>query len=85
MKIADDPRRARRAFIREHHPDRGGDAQDFIAGLERLSSGLGAKAGGVRVVIRPSPSWRGRIVAVRRSSLTGSNAPAKTCIRRESP
>lgn len=75
MKIADDPRRARRAFIREHHPDRGGDAQDFIAGLERLSSGLGPKAGGVRVVIRPSPSWRGRIVAVRRRVLRRPGPP----------
>ncbi|GAA0706854.1 hypothetical protein Drose_16085 [Dactylosporangium roseum] len=28
--------RARRAFIRAHHPDRGGDAAVFIAGLARL-------------------------------------------------
>ena len=28
----------RRAFIREHHPDRGGDAGTFIAGLRALGA-----------------------------------------------
>ena len=27
----------RRAFIREHHPDRGGDPDEFIEGLHRLA------------------------------------------------
>ncbi|HZC52873.1 MAG TPA: hypothetical protein VE441_10285 [Mycobacterium sp.] len=66
MNAADDVRRARRAFIRDHHPDRGGDTQYFIAGLERFSSHLVSKDSGIRVVVRPSPSWRGRIVAVGR-------------------
>jgi hypothetical protein len=37
--MADDPRlRAeRRAFIREHHPDRGGNPDEFIEGLHRLA------------------------------------------------
>jgi hypothetical protein len=29
-------RLARREFIRDHHPDRGGDPDDFIAGLAEL-------------------------------------------------
>jgi hypothetical protein len=75
MTTADDHRGARRAFIREHHPDRGGDTQYFIAGLERLSSGSGPTAGGVRVVIRPAPSWRGRIIAVKRRVLRRAGPP----------
>ena len=39
MAVADDPdlRAERRAFIRDHHPDRGGDPDEFIAGLRRLA------------------------------------------------
>ncbi len=32
----DQLRRQRRAFVAEHHPDRGGDAAAFVAGLARL-------------------------------------------------
>jgi hypothetical protein len=36
---ADNRRRvARREFIRDHHPDRGGDPDDFIAGLARMDT-----------------------------------------------
>jgi hypothetical protein len=31
----------RRAFIREHHPDRGGDPRAFIAGLRTLDAERG--------------------------------------------
>ncbi len=30
-------RAQRRAFIRDHHPDRGGHPDDFIEGLRRLA------------------------------------------------
>jgi len=66
MNTADDVRRARRAFIRAHHPDRGGDTEFFVAGLERFSFHAGPKETRIRVVIRPSPDWRGRVVAVGR-------------------
>ena len=36
MTAADEARR--RAFIREHHPDRGGDPGAFIAGLRALDA-----------------------------------------------
>lgn len=32
-------RAAYRAFVREHHPDRGGDPEEFVAGLARFRSG----------------------------------------------
>lgn len=32
-------RAAYRAFVREHHPDRGGDPQFFVAGLARFRTG----------------------------------------------
>jgi hypothetical protein len=35
-------RSAFRAFVREHHPDRGGDPEVFVAGLARF--GTGARA-----------------------------------------
>jgi hypothetical protein len=67
MDSADDARRARRAFIRAYHPDRGGNTQYFIAGLERLSRQLEPIAEDpIRVFIRPALSWRGRLIAVGR-------------------
>jgi len=61
----DDPQRRadRRAFIRDHHPDVGGDPDEFIEGLHRLTAtprstrptgshaeqdGVGQQAGGLR-------------------------------------
>lgn len=36
----DDAQRAEfRAFVRTHHPDRGGDTAEFVAGLDRLRTG----------------------------------------------
>jgi hypothetical protein len=77
MNIAEDARRARRAFIREHHPDRGGDPQCFIAGLERFSAPLGRRDSKVRVVIRPTPSWRGRIVTAGRRVVRREAGPPR--------
>jgi hypothetical protein len=35
-------RAAYRAFVREHHPDRGGDPDAFVAGLARFRAGSAA-------------------------------------------
>ena len=35
-------RAAFRAFVREHHPDRGGDPEVFMTGLARFDSAPGA-------------------------------------------
>ncbi|MDQ2845433.1 MAG: hypothetical protein M3Y77_03580 [Actinomycetota bacterium] len=40
----EDTRRARRAWIREHHPDRGGDPERFAEGLRRLAGGQPASS-----------------------------------------
>jgi hypothetical protein len=49
-------RRARREFIRAHHPDRGGDPAAFAAGLAELDQSL---AGGPapRVVVVADTPW----------------------------
>jgi hypothetical protein len=39
-------RAAYRAFVREHHPDRGGDPEVFVAGLARFRVGPGGAAPG---------------------------------------
>ena len=41
-------RAARRAFIRAHHPDHGGDPGQFIEGLRRLDDLTSAPDGGAR-------------------------------------
>jgi hypothetical protein len=43
---------ARRAFIREHHPDRGGDPQMFITGLQQLTPAVPAESAAPVVVYR---------------------------------
>jgi hypothetical protein len=59
----------RLAFIREHHPDRGGDPSAFIAGLRALESELEQASGPVPgvIVVRRKP-WlvRKATAAVRR-------------------
>ena len=38
-------RAAYRAFVRDHHPDRGGDPDAFVAGLVRFRDSVGHTAG----------------------------------------
>ncbi|WP_420122435.1 hypothetical protein [Nakamurella sp.] len=49
----DDDRAARRAYIRDHHPDRGGDPDEFVAGLRRWDGGRRTPPG-EPIVIRRS-------------------------------
>lgn len=37
--MSPDERAAYRAFVREHHPDRGGDPDAFVEGLARFRAG----------------------------------------------
>jgi hypothetical protein len=48
-------RRARREFIRTHHPDRGGDPEAFAAGLAAHDRRL-PRARATRVVVVPDTS-----------------------------
>lgn len=40
--MSPEQRAAYRAFVRDHHPDRGGDPDVFVAGLARFRAGPGA-------------------------------------------
>jgi hypothetical protein len=46
-------RAAYRAFVRDHHPDRGGDPEAFVAGLARLRA-----ARAVRLDLEETPDQR---------------------------
>jgi len=57
MDEAERLRRAqRRRFIREHHPDRGGDPVEFRAGLRRFEAPAPAAAP-ARVVVVADQRW----------------------------
>ncbi len=51
----------RRTFIRDHHPDRGGDAETFIAGLDHRS-GISRFGEHASVVFRRRPRGTRRAV-----------------------
>lgn len=54
--------RARREFIRTHHPDHGGDPADFIAGLAALDQ-VPVPVPPARVVVVADTSWPMRLLA----------------------
>ena len=55
-------RRDRRSFIREHHPDRGGDPDVFIAGLRSFRAAHDPHAGPLpRVVVVRRRPWPVRL------------------------
>lgn len=51
----------RRQFIREHHPDRGGDAAAFIAGLRSLTSESDQASPLPRVIVVHRRRWPARL------------------------
>ena len=51
----DEERAAYRAFVRENHPDRGGDPDAFVAGLERFRTGDDGRFDAPIEVVRPLP------------------------------
>ncbi len=52
--LVDSRKSERRKFIRDHHPDRGGDPEAFIAGLRQRSAAQPG-VGEPRVVFRRRP------------------------------
>lgn len=55
----------RRDFIRQHHPDRGGDSDLFIAGLRTFDTGSEQDLGQLpKVVIVKRRPWLIRLVVV---------------------
>jgi hypothetical protein len=62
---ARESRRRRREFIRAHHPDRGGDADFFTAGLRAFDTGGEPDPGQLpKVVIIKRRPWPVRLVTV---------------------
>jgi hypothetical protein len=69
-----DGRSAFRAFVREHHPDRGGDPGAFVAGLRRLGTGPDDPAA-------PAPGSRSNGT----SGTTPADAPSAPAAPRAAP
>jgi hypothetical protein len=72
--------RRRREFIRTHHPDRGGDAESFVAGLRRFDDEQDPAVPDPdprpRVTVVPRQPWSTRLVrAVQR--LRDGKPPAR--------
>ncbi len=62
---ADDRRTERRDFIRAHHPDRGGDPAEFVAGLRQFDCGPTTKTESAslpRVAVYTASAWPIRLV-----------------------
>ena len=60
---AEEAGRRRREFIRAHHPDRGGDAESFIAGLRAIEAEQAPEGPPPRVVVVPHQPWPIRLAA----------------------
>lgn len=72
--MSPEQRAAYRAFVRDHHPDRGGDPEFFVAGLARLRAGpgIGDSAGDARYdapveIVTPLPLPTRVVVALIRT------------------
>jgi hypothetical protein len=69
--------RRRREFIRAHHPDRGGDAETFIAGLRAMEAGQEHRDPPPRVVVVPHRSWPARLAAAAVRRLRPESKPPR--------
>ncbi len=69
--------RRRREFIRENHPDRGGDAESFIAGLRAIEAGQPADDPLPRVVVVPHQSWPSKLAAAAVRRLRHDSKPPR--------
>ena len=69
--------RPRRDFIREHHPDRGGDPELFIAGLRAFGEDVWPRDEPLPkvVVVRRRPWWARLVRAVSRLLSEDKRAP----------
>jgi len=76
----DAARSARRAFVRAHHPDVGGDPDVFREGLARLaalSGGVRPGSHSARVIVVRTPRGLGRLVAPMLRRWRARNAPPR--------
>ena len=69
-------RRARREFIRDRHPDRGGDPAAFVAGLAELDLALVHVPPARVVVVQNTPWLLGLLKALARG-ISGHRPPPR--------
>jgi hypothetical protein len=74
---AEEAGRRRREFIRAHHPDRGGDAETFIAGLRALEAEQAPGDPPPRVVIAAHQRWPIRLAAAAVRRLRPDSRPPR--------
>jgi len=61
----------RRQFIREHHPDRGGDTSAFITGLRSFTSEPRQPGPLPRVIVVRHRSWPARLASTAARRIRG--------------
>ena len=69
--------RRRRQFIRAHHPDRGGDAGAFIAGMRVFDAEQAPWSPPPSVVVVRRPNWRARLVIAAARRLRHGRKPPR--------
>ena len=69
--------RRRRQFIRAHHPDRGGDAGTFIAGMRAFDAEQAPWSPPLSVVVVRRPSWQARLVIAAARRLRHGRKPPR--------
>jgi hypothetical protein len=68
--------RRRRQFVREHHPDLGGDPEMFIAGMRAFEAEQAPWTPAATVVVIKREKWPARLVNVaRRPRHRGRKSP----------
>ena len=82
---APDPRAARRAFVRAHHPDVGGDPVAFREGLAQLRPAPGPVSGGVGRLAADDPRLDAPVVAVSDRRLARLGRLGRRLARRYDP
>ena len=69
--------RRRREFIRAHHPDRGGDAETFVAGLRAMEAGQERRDPPPRVVVVAHRPWPMKLAAAAMRRLRHESKPPR--------
>jgi hypothetical protein len=69
--------RRRRQFIWAHHPDRGGDAGTFIAGMRAFDAEQAPSSPQPRVVVVRRPRWSARLVTAAARRLGHGRKPPR--------
>jgi hypothetical protein len=67
--------RRRRKFVREHHPDLGGDPETFITGMRAFEAEQVPITPAAKVVVIKREKWPTRLVSAARRRHRGGTSP----------